>query len=92
VEVLFDNPLHPYTCGLIQSIPSMDTNRREPLHVIEGTVPSLFQVPTGCHFAPRCPYADKQCEQVPDLLLVDEEHKVRCWHPGVMTAAGRRSA
>ncbi|NMC32566.1 MAG: ABC transporter ATP-binding protein [Veillonellaceae bacterium] len=92
VEILFDNPLHPYTCGLIQSIPSMETNRREPLHVIEGTVPSLFHVPAGCHFAPRCPYADAQCQKPPELLAVDETHKVRCWHPGVMTVAKRRSA
>jgi oligopeptide/dipeptide ABC transporter ATP-binding protein len=92
VEVLFDNPLHPYTCGLIESIPSLDTNRREELHVIEGTVPSLFQVPSGCHFAPRCPYADTQCQKNPELIPVDAEHKVRCWHPGVMTAAKRRSA
>ena len=92
VEVLFDNPLHPYTCGLIQSIPSMETNRREPLHVIEGTVPSLFHVPAGCHFAPRCPYADAQCQKPPELLEIDGEHKVRCWHPGVMTVAKRRSA
>ena len=92
VEILFDNPLHPYTCGLIQSIPSMETNRREPLHVIEGTVPSLFHVPAGCHFAPRCPYADAQCQKPPELLEIDGEHKVRCWHPGVMTVAKRRSA
>jgi len=92
VEVLFDNPLHPYTCGLIQSIPSMETNRREPLHVIEGTVPPRFHVPAGCHFAPRCPYADAQCQKPPELRAVGETHKVRCWHPGVMTAAKRRAA
>ena len=59
VDSLFENPLHPYTCGLIRSIPSMETNRREALHVIEGSVPSLYQIPAGCHFcsalSPRRP-------------------------------------
>ena len=92
VEVLFDNPLHPYTCGLIQSIPSLETNRRQALHVIDGMVPSLYQVPSGCHFAPRCPYADAQCNKPPELTPVDRDHQVRCWHPGSMTLKERRSA
>ena len=92
VEELFDNPLHPYTCGLIKSIPSMETNRREELHVIEGMVPSLYQVPSGCHFAPRCPYAEAQCEIPPQLVQVDATHKVRCWRHEAMASGGRRLA
>jgi oligopeptide/dipeptide ABC transporter ATP-binding protein len=92
VEILFANPLHPYTCGLIQSIPSMETNRHEELHVIEGTVPSLYQIPAGCHFAPRCPYADHQCELPPQLMPVDATHKVRCWHHAAISPGGRRLA
>ena len=92
VEELFDNPLHPYTCGLIKSIPSMETNRREELHVIEGMVPSLYQVPSGCHFAPRCPYAEVQCEIPPQLVQVDATHKVRCWRHEAMASGGRRLA
>jgi len=92
VEELFDNPLHPYTCGLIKSIPSMETNRREELHVIEGMVPSLYQVPSGCHFAPRCPYSEAQCEMPPQLVQVDATHKVRCWRHEAMTSGGRRLA
>ncbi len=92
VEVLFDNPLHPYTCGLIRSIPSMATNRREELHVIAGMVPSLYHVPAGCHFAPRCPYADAQCGNPPELVTIDAEHKVRCWHPGARASGERRLA
>lgn len=92
VEALFDNPLHPYTCGLIKSIPSMDTNRREDLHVIDGMVPSLYHVPSGCHFAPRCPYADAQCKNPPELVTIEGEHKVRCWRPGVMSLGERRTA
>ncbi len=92
VEVLFDTPLHPYTRGLIKSIPSMETSRREELHVIEGNVPSLYQVPQGCHFAPRCPHADRQCLVPPQLIAVDETHKVRCWHQAAALAAERRPA
>lgn len=92
VEELFDNPLHPYTCGLIKSIPSMETNRREDLHVIEGMVPSLYQVPSGCHFAPRCPHAEAQCKVPPQLVQVDATHKVRCWRHKAMADGERRLA
>ena len=54
---LFEKPLHPYTQGLIQSIPQLDGDRHAPLHVIEGTVPPLSNVPVGCNFAARCPFA-----------------------------------
>lgn len=78
---LFENPLHPYTKGLIKSIPHMDGNRSEELHVIEGTVPSLENVPVGCRFAPRCQYADELCHtKLPDLATASDSQKVRCWH------------
>ena len=78
---LFENPLHPYTKGLIKSIPHMDGNRSEKLHVIQGTVPSLENVPVGCRFAPRCQYADELCRtKLPDLEQAGESQKVRCWH------------
>lgn len=83
VKTLFSAPKHPYTVGLIQSIPMLDGNRGEPLYMIEGAVPSLHQVPAGCRFAPRCPYADAKCtQQYPSLETIDNEHKVRCWHYG----------
>ena len=79
VYSLFDNPLHPYTRGLIHSIPSIAGERPKRLFQIEGTVPLLSQVPNGCRFAPRCPHADDRCrKQMPDLVNV-EGHKVRCW-------------
>ena len=78
---LFENPLHPYTKGLIKSIPHMDGNRSEALHVIKGTVPSLESVPVGCRFAPRCQYADEICRtKLPDLEQAGKRQKVRCWH------------
>lgn len=81
VKSLFSTPLHPYTRGLMKSIAQLDCDRSQPLHVIEGMVPSLHQIPEGCRFAPRCPYADDLCRsKMPPL----EEHRpgqnARCWH------------
>lgn len=81
VETLFENPKHPYTIGLMKSIPTIDGKRGEKLHVIEGIVPSLHQIPRGCRFAPRCPFADEKCRHhPPDLFEVGDSHKARCWH------------
>ncbi len=81
VETLFENPKHPYTIGLMKSIPTIDGKRGEKLHVIEGMVPSLHQIPAGCRFAPRCPFADEKCRShPPDLIEVGHSHKARCWH------------
>ncbi|MBQ6565249.1 MAG: ABC transporter ATP-binding protein [Clostridia bacterium] len=80
VPDIFDRPLHPYTQGLLSSIPRMDGDRREKLHVISGTVPLLHQMPSGCRFAPRCPYATDKCRnQMPSLQDVPGGQKVRCW-------------
>jgi peptide/nickel transport system ATP-binding protein len=81
VDSLFFNPLHPYTQGLLKAVPAIDGDRKSKLYVIEGMVPSLHQVPKGCRFAPRCPYADGKCaEEAPALQEVNESRKVRCWH------------
>lgn len=81
VESLFESPLHPYTKGLIKSIPQMEGDRSQKLHVIEGTVPSLDSIPIGCRFAPRCPFADSVClEKAPDLTETSSDQQVRCWH------------
>lgn len=78
---LFENPLHPYTKGLIKSIPQMDGDRGEELHVIKGIVPSLDNVPQGCRFAARCEFADDLCRtKVPKLEVASDSQKVRCWH------------
>lgn len=80
-EQLFQTPLHPYTQGLIQSIPKLEGDRNEPLHVIEGTVPSLTDIPQGCGFSTRCPYADEMCRtSEPPMRTAATEHRVKCWH------------
>ncbi len=80
---LFDRPLHPYTWGLLQSIPRLDGDRSRPLHSIEGTVPLLDQVPQGCcRFAGRCPRAGAVCRaRAPQLTEAAPGHWVRCWDP-----------
>ncbi|GHH99383.1 ABC transporter ATP-binding protein [Neobacillus kokaensis] len=81
VEMLFKSPCHPYTRGLLKSIPKLTGDRLEKLHVIEGKVPTLHQVPKGCRFAPRCEFASQKCiEQMPELIEEESGHKVRCWH------------
>jgi len=77
---LFREPLHPYTEGLLASIPRIDEGRQEKLHVIEGTVPNLLHLPHGCSFAPRCPKAMDVCRrEAPTLLEVGDGRKVSCW-------------
>ena len=79
VEDLFQHPMHPYTQGLIASVPRLYAPSKERLHVIEGTVPFLNDIPTGCRFAPRCAYATDHCYiQMPELVPVGNQ-KVRCW-------------
>jgi peptide/nickel transport system ATP-binding protein len=80
-EQLFADPKHPYTQGLIRSIPRIDTaaTRKQRLEAIPGVVPSLLRPPPGCRFAPRCRHAMAQCrEAVPPLLDVGGGHKVAC--------------
>jgi oligopeptide/dipeptide ABC transporter ATP-binding protein len=83
VRSIFRNPLHPYTKGLIGSIPVLGS-LREQLDVIPGVVPSMIDLPKGCRFAPRCvPRVENAlqiCTEIePDLREVEEGHKVRCW-------------
>lgn len=80
VEDIFDNPKHPYTWGLIQSIPRLDGDRHKALYTIKGMVPLLSQIPNGCRFAPRCPYATERChKEMPPLQKVSETQNVRCF-------------
>lgn len=79
VEHLFDRPLHPYTRGLIKSIPRLEGKKQHRLNVIKGTVPLLSQIPEGCHFAPRCEYATEECRmRMPVLKDMGSGQKVRC--------------
>jgi oligopeptide/dipeptide ABC transporter ATP-binding protein len=76
---VFKNPLHPYTQGLLQCIPDMDEEKDE-LYVIKGSVPSPDDMPDGCRFVDRCPYAQEMClHQIPPLVHRSENHEVHCW-------------
>lgn len=78
-ETLFDTPLHPYTQGLLASLPKIDEDQEE-LYTIEGNVPSAFNMPTGCRFASRCPLATNLCRvQKPELIEHESGSRVRCW-------------
>ena len=80
VEDLFKNPLHPYTVGLMNSIPDIDEDREADLEVIPGSVPMLYELPKGCFFAPRCKYAKSIChEKCPAMIDNGNNHQVRCW-------------
>ena len=76
---LYQRPEHPYTQGLLGSIPRLD-QKGSTLESIKGTPPNLYAPPTGCTFAPRCPHAFDRClQEVPVLLDVGEDHRVACW-------------
>ncbi|MBU5626491.1 ABC transporter ATP-binding protein [Oscillibacter sp. MSJ-2] len=78
VYELFHNPKHPYTRGLLGSLPSRNTEKR--LQSIPGTVPMLAEMPQGCRFAPRCQHAADKCRQaLPSAAQVHEGHRVSCW-------------
>ncbi len=78
VGQLFKTPRHPYTHGLIESLPRMDTPSRTPLNTIEGVVPKLTEMPAGCRFSNRCSYADERCGlEVPALESCAERGAVR---------------
>jgi oligopeptide transport system ATP-binding protein len=84
IDDVFYNPQHPYTWGLLRSVPRLDSNKDEELVPIEGTPPDLFAPPKGCAFAARCPYAMEVClEQDPETTKVNQGHSAACWllHP-----------
>lgn len=81
VDDLFTNSLHPYTIGLVNSLPNLDgSSRKQKLDTIPGTPPLLLSKPQTCPFMPRCKFADQICSnKIPPLLSVGENHKVACW-------------
>jgi peptide/nickel transport system ATP-binding protein/oligopeptide transport system ATP-binding protein len=87
VADLFADPQHPYTIGLLGSIPRLDVDRNR-LATIEGTVPSPNNQPKGCRFAPRCPFADHRCREAPPpLRAIAPGHLVACWKAPVEVAS-----
>src|SRR5215217_236404 len=87
VNELFANPEHPYTIGLLGSLPRVDEKERTKLFSIEGQPPVLYQKPQSCPFAPRCKWVIDKCwNENPPLLVVGPEHRAACW---VDTRTGR---
>ena len=82
VDQVLDNPLHPYTHGLIGSVPSQNT-RGQRLLQIPGMTPSMLNLPVGCAFHTRCPRADDACLEQPDMTTPEAGRNVRCFHPHV---------
>ena len=77
---LFANPLHPYTIGLLESIPRFGEIKEDRLRTIKGVVPKLSELPEGCKFNPRCKYVIEKCNNAePELIDTGGGHLVRCW-------------
>ena len=80
VKTLFKNPRHPYTWGLLNSIPRLD-KEVDRLPAIPGMVPDSKNFPVGCRYNTRCPFATEKCfKEEPELMEVAEGHRARCWY------------
>ncbi|CAM3239112.1 ABC transporter ATP-binding protein [Brevibacillus invocatus] len=91
VDDIFYNPQHPYTKGLLRSVPRLDLNRDEPLTPIFGTPPDLLRPPTGCGFTARCESAMRVCQEMdPELVEVSGSQRAACWlqHPLAQNRSG----
>jgi peptide/nickel transport system ATP-binding protein/oligopeptide transport system ATP-binding protein len=83
VDRLFADPQHPYTIGLLGSVPRIEETRAR-LATIEGSVPNPAAFPPGCRFAPRCPFAADKCRaEAPPLRPMGEGHRAACWRAPV---------
>jgi oligopeptide/dipeptide ABC transporter ATP-binding protein len=79
---LFGRPRHPYTLGLLQSVPRLDAARRAELHPIEGAPRDMLSAPSACPFQPRCAYeVEASRQEVPPLVEVEPGHRVACFNP-----------
>jgi oligopeptide transport system ATP-binding protein len=78
---IFDHPSHPYTIGLLGSLPSLDLTSDQDLSYIEGTPPDMIRLPQGCPFTPRCSYRTERCARERPLLVdVEPDHRAACWN------------
>ncbi len=90
---IFEQPSHPYTIGLLNSIPRLDREKAYRLEPIPGQPPDLAQLPIGCHFSPRCRYAIEKCsEEYPESLEVNDSHESACWVAEQLTDASSAMA
>jgi oligopeptide/dipeptide ABC transporter ATP-binding protein len=79
-EEIFSNPIHPYTQALMSAIPVPNPERKREAVELKGEVPSAINIPSGCRFHTRCPYAEKKCEmKEPELVPVKPGHLVACY-------------
>jgi len=79
-EEIYGNPKHPYTVGLLNSVPRLDAVAVERLESIEGEIPDMLSLPSGCAFQPRCKWAVEQCgNDEPELMDAGPSHTSRCW-------------
>jgi oligopeptide/dipeptide ABC transporter ATP-binding protein len=81
---LFKTPRHPYTIGLMASIPAMEGERQPRLYTIGGSMPSLTHLPGGCRFHPRCSFASDHCRNEEPPLRIIDDGAVACWHAEVV--------
>ena len=89
IKPLFANPQHPYTIGLLGSVPRMDTCGDQELQYIDGFPPDMIRLPPGCPFAPRCPYRTEQCTlERPELTEVAQDHWAACWNAEAVKSGG----
>ncbi|HET9200267.1 MAG TPA: oligopeptide/dipeptide ABC transporter ATP-binding protein, partial [Dehalococcoidia bacterium] len=80
-DELYSNPRHPYTLGLLKSVPRLDQLRKDKLDPIEGVPPDMVNLPPGCPFFPRCSFRSDKCrEEYPPMVEVGPEHTAACWH------------
>ena len=86
IDSVLDHPLHPYTKGLIGSVPSRN-KRGRPLNQIPGVTPSLLNLPGGCAFRERCPRADGACLTAPEITRPSKGRRIRCFHPFIQEAS-----
>jgi oligopeptide/dipeptide ABC transporter ATP-binding protein len=92
LDAVFYDPRHPYTVGLLESLPRLDSRRGEPLRTIPGSPPGLVALPVGCPFAPRCAFVIDRCrEERPELALVPgaPERRAACWRADEVPAFRR---
>ena len=79
VEDIFDHPEHPYTVGLLNSIPKLGSGQEDHLYTIEGTVPGLDEMPAGCRFCTRCQHVMERCKREDPGMREVNGHMVRCF-------------
>ena len=90
-DAVYHQPRHPYTAGLLQSVPRMDKPRSEPILPIPGNPPDMLNLPAGCAFRPRCSFATEQCLERPKMKGVANGQEVACWNSDALIQLAKAS-